>query len=258
MPELNIFIPSYKRSGGLKGVDYFKSAKYVVPESQKEAYAKVVGADRVIPLPDDQDGNLCRKRNWILRNLPRPLVMIDDDVKSIMMTEGVHEVKGKDHAKATERIALTWEQAEAVLIEGFNLAHQLGCVYWGINKNTDGRNYQQYKPFSMTVTVCGPFQAHLEHDLFYDERMDTKDDFDFSLQVLNKYRKLLRFNKFAYDCDHADNAGGCVSERTFEKELALCRAIEKKWGRGIIKYPIFPKKMPDILNGSVNIPIAGV
>jgi hypothetical protein len=155
-------------------------------------------------------------------------------------------------------IRLTPEQTDAVIRNGFNLAHQWGCVLWGLNVNTDGRNYQQYRPFNLSSVVLGPFMGHLDHDLLYDETMGTKDDYDFSLQALNRYRKVLRMNKYAYYCDHGDNGGGIVSMRTMKREMDYCRAIERKWGRHIIRYPLEPKRMSQILNGRVNVPIAGV
>jgi hypothetical protein len=80
---MNIIIPSYKRSDNLLGKDYFKMAVYCVPESQKQDYINSVGPDRVIAIPDECDGDIVKKRNWILKNIPRPLIMIDDDVESI-------------------------------------------------------------------------------------------------------------------------------------------------------------------------------
>lgn len=66
---INIIIPSYKRSHDLKGRDYFIMAKYCVAQSQTEDYIKVVGVDRVIAIPDEEDGDIAKKRNWILKNV---------------------------------------------------------------------------------------------------------------------------------------------------------------------------------------------
>ena len=250
--KVNIAIPTYKRSRALAGRDYFKTAKYVLPESQRDDYRKVIPASRMIVIPDEWDGNIARKRNWILKNIDRPLLMMDDDVKCI-----IHSEKGK-RARVRQKIPLTPKAAEAFIQSGFHLAAEWGCVLWGINVNTDGRNYQQYKPFSLTQMVLGPFQGHLDHDLMYDERMGTKDDYDFCLQALNKYRKILRLNKFAYDCRHGDNSGGIVSGRSWEREVEFCRAVMKKWGSKIISYHIPPQKTGDLLNGRVNVPIKGV
>ena len=255
--EVTIAIPSYRRARRLAGAEYFKGAKYVVPESQRDEYTATVGAGRLVVIQDSEDGCIGRKRNWILRNIDRPVLMIDDDVEGLATVEGSHE--GRDGTgKVNQRKKLTPEQAQAVIEHGFNLANEWGCVLWGIAMNEDGRNYQQYKPFALTEVVLGPFQGHLEHGLMYDERMGTKEDYDFSLQVLNRFRKVLRINKYSYLCRHGDNAGGIVSMRTMERELADCRAIERKWGRAIIHYPLAPRKITELLNGNVNAPIRGV
>jgi hypothetical protein len=141
---------------------------------------------------------------------------------------------------------------------GFNLAYQIDCVYWGINLNDDSRSYYQYKPFSLTGPVLGPFSAHLRHNVFYDERLFLKEDYDISIQLLSKYKKILRINKYACSCKHADNPGGVVSHRTMDRERQQCEAIMRKWGKDIIKYKLPGEKMSDLLNGSVNIPIKGV
>lgn len=254
--ELTIAIPSYKRWDRLEGYDYFSTAKYVVPESQYEKYIQGRDKDRFIPIPDSEDGNIVRKRNWILKNIPRPLVMIDDDVRCLMMTEGGEYFERNGRAK--QMIPLDPEDALNVFISTANLAYQWDCPMFGFNLNTDGRNYQQYKPFSLTQPILGPCCGHLDHDLFYDPEMDLKEDYDISIQALNKYRKILRFNKFAVDAEHKDNSGGCVSYRTLEREAKACKAIERKWGTKIIHYNTEKGKYTSYLNGVVNIPINGV
>jgi hypothetical protein len=249
---LRIYVPTYKRAKFLLGKDYFKTAVYVLPESQRDEYFKVLPAERMIVIPDENDGNLCRKQNWMLRNLERPYLKIDDDVSKLV----THE-KG-NRKKLKQQVPMTPRQAEKFIINAFNLAYEWGCKYWGIGVNTDGKNYQQYKPFSLTQPILGPFNGHLDHNVFYDERMPGKDDYDFSLQMLNKYKKILRFNKYSYVCKHADNSGGWVSIRSREREVNDCKAIMKKWGESIIKYRIPPRKKGDLLNGRIRVPIRGV
>ncbi len=251
--KLMVAIPTFKRANRLVGKDYFRSAAYVLPESQRDQYLKVLPSKRMIVIPDDQDGSIAKKRNWILRNLSRPVLMVDDDVRCLIHTESM-----EGRGKPKQMIELTPEQAEGFIINGFNLAHEWGCVLWGVKQNTDGRNYKQYAPLKLTKVILGPFQGHLEHDLLMDERMGTKEDYDFSLQVLRKYKKVLRFDKFAYYCEHGENEGGIVSTRTMESEMEFNRRIMAKWGRGVIRYPEKPKKMADVLNGRVFAPIRGL
>ncbi len=248
---MNIVIPSYGRAGKVAGYKYFKTARICIPESQRDDYRRYYSAKRLIVIPDSDDGNVARKRNWILKNIDRPLLMIDDDVTRLTTSE-------KRLSRRVNTVKLTQEQAVAVISEGFNMADQLGCVYWGVNQNYDPISYQQFKPITLTQVVLGPFQGHLKHDLFFDERMGTKDDYDFSLQVLHRYQKLLRFNRFAYVRKHGDNSGGIVSMRSKTREEKYCKAIMKKWGSHVIRYRLPPQKMADLLNGRVYVPIKGV
>ena len=70
----------------------------------------------------------------------------------------------------------------------------------------------------MKSVILGPFQAFNNLDLRYDENLPLKEDYDLSLQVLNKYRKTLRFNAYHYIAKQHTNLGGCADYRTRERE----------------------------------------
>ena len=248
---MNIIIPSYKRSDNLKGKDYFHMAKYCVPESQKQDYIDAVGEERVVAIPDQYDGDIVKKRNWILKNIPRPLIMIDDDVSCLMYWD-----------KRDENY-LSKKYPSDLLIDLFqefvSMAQQFDVKLFGLAQNKDDRQYKEFAPFNLSHIILGPFQGHLDHDLIFDEKVGSKDDYDMALQQLNKYKKVLRFNKFAYDCEHGDNKGGIVSYRSKDKEIEYCKRIMFKWGKKIISYQLPPRKMTDLLNAKkVNIPIKGI
>lgn len=252
---MNVIIPSYKRAHDLKGKDYFFMAKYCVPESQKNEYVKVLGEERVICLPDDDDGNIVKKRNWILKNIQRPLIMVDDDVKSI----NYYEKRNAKNDGEQKNKVLNKNLLIDFFKHNFELAENFGVKMWGLAQNEDNRIYKEFLPFNLSNIILGPFQAHLEHDLEFDIKVGTKDDYDMALQQLNKYKKVLRLNKFHYLCEHGDNKGGIVSYRSKEKEIIYCKQIMIKWGKKIIQYTIPPRKMTDLLNAkSVNVPINGV
>lgn len=252
---MNVIIPSYGRSQTLPGKDYFYTARYCVPESQADEYCKVVGNDRVLAIPDEYDGNICRKRNWILENTDFPLVMVDDDVASIGYFEGRRGMKNGEHRPKT----LDPDLFVAFCEQSFELCRGFGARMWGIGQNEDNRIYKEFQPLSLSKVTLGPFQGHLEHDLVFDERVGTKDDYDMALQQLYRYHVLMRWNKFHYICEHGENAGGIVSYRSKAKEIEYCKAIMAKWGKGVIKYKLPPEKMNDLLNARwVNVPIEGV
>lgn len=248
---INVVIPSYKRSHDLKGKDYFTMAQYVVPQSQEQEYKSVVG-NRVIVIPDDRDGDIVSKRNWILENIPRPLIMIDDDVSHLNIWDKRND---EEYLKEEFPKELLPELFEHML----QVAEDFGVKMWGLAQNGDDRSYKEFIPFNLSNIVLGPFQGHLDHPLKFDPRVGSKDDYDMSLQQLHRYGKVLRFNKFSYWCEHGDNKGGIVSYRTQEKEIEWCKQIMLKWGKKIIRYRIPPKAATDLLNAkSVNIPIKGV
>lgn len=252
---MNIVIPSYNRSSGLLGKDYFISAKYVIPHSQRDEYSKAVGADKIIVIDDEQDGSITKKRNWILNNIPRPLVMIDDDVSSIGYFEGRKGMKDGDHRRKT----LKPEQIDWFMNHSFEMAEQFGAKMFGLSQNEDNRIYKEFQPFSLSKIALGPVQGHLDHSLLFDHNVGTKDDYDMALQQLKVYKMIFRWNKFHYICEHGDNTGGIVSQRSMEKEIQYCKSIMLKWGKKIIRYEIPPKKMTDLLNAKkVNVPIAGI
>lgn len=253
---MNYFIPSYKRSQGLKGKDYFTSAKYVIPISQLNDYLKVLPEERIITIPDEDDGNLCRKRNWIMKNCPRPFVMLDDDVYDIRTMQNRRFDVG-----FTQFETMEFEKFDAYMDSVADLCRELDVRFFGISSKTDEREYKEWLPFSMTNIVNGPFQGHMEHELLYDERMPTKDDYDMTLQQLREFKKVLRVNFLAFYkfATKDGNEGGLVSMRTQEYETDNCRAIMRKWGTKIIRYELPPKKLNDLLNPKkMNVPIKGV
>lgn len=249
---MNIVIPSYKRWDNLVGKDYFYMAKYVVPESQSKEYIEVLGVDRVIICPDNEDGSIGKKRNWILKNIQRPFIMIDDDVSSLRLYENKKEF--------TSGRRIDESELDDIFYMLFNLAEEFDSKMFGLLPLSDPGAYLEYKPFSLTSMVLGPFTGHREHDLLYDEEMGSKDDYDMCIQQMNKYKKVLRYNKICYmDAGTEKSSGGIVSYRTMEKEVDWCRKIMKKWGTKIIEYKIPPKKLTDVLNAQkFRIPIKGV
>jgi len=252
---MNVIIPSYKRAHDLKGKDYFYMAKYCVPYSQYDEYAQVLNDDRIITIPDNQDGEIIKKRNWILKNIPRPLIMIDDDVESIGYYENR---KGENNGNHKKKV-LDKKMLMNFFEQSFDMCDQLGFKMWGLSQNEDNRIYKEFLPFSFNKISLGPFQGHLKHDLIFDQRVGTKDDYDMALQQLNEFKGIFRWNKFHYLCHHGDNKGGIVSYRSKDKEIEYCKKIMIKWGKKIISYRIPPKKITDLLNAkSVNIPIKGV
>jgi hypothetical protein len=239
-----IAVPSYKRVGQVRVFDILPQAHVWVPQSQYDAYAAEYGAERVVAVPDDQDGSIVKKRNYILDHSPcSHLLMVDDDVYGIGRWE---EAK---HSR------LNVEEAEWLIRMGFRMAEEAQVVFWGINQLMDGRAYRLMQPIKFLAPFLGPWQGHLlEHGLRFDPEMGAKEDYDFFLQVIRKYRKALRFDKYHY-LKGEGKTGGIHAQRTLARENAWIAAITRKWGRNIIKYDGNKK---NLLDGRVSILIPGV
>ncbi|NIR06335.1 MAG: hypothetical protein GTN82_13010 [Candidatus Aminicenantes bacterium] len=134
--------------------------------------------------------------------------------------------------------------------------------------NQDKQSYREYTPFSFTSNIGGPFMVHIPHDLRYDDRMPTKDDYDMTLQQLNRYRKVLRLNKFFYVARQGGSGtgqeGGCSLGRNVANEIEQNKLLIRKWGHKIVKFDFNPRSHSSTkvrkfdLNPVVKVPIRGI
>lgn len=242
--DITIFIPSYKRWDSIKTHKIVDECVVVVPKSQEEKYRKCNKDINLLICPDEIEGNIARKRNWIKRNCKtRYLMMMDDDLLGFQKVINMKQIKMKK-----------WEIKE-MFLQGFLLMEDIGAIMWGVNLNTDPLCYREYSPFSLIAPVLGPFVAMRNvNDIWYDERLPLKEDYDLSLQVLFKYRKILRMNRYSYDTVHLTNAsGGCVDYRSLERELMQNKMLLKKWGKRIVKFD-----MEKSINPKLHIPLKGI
>lgn len=221
--RIHVAIRSYKRAGRVTTLDVLPFAHIWVPESQGDDYRQHYG-DRVITIPDALDGNSARKFNAILDRRPTDWVLVvDDDITAIGYFE-------RDYQFFPDPDYLA-----EMIVHHFTLAHDLGVKLWGINQTYDALHYRTLTPFSLLAPILGPFMGILDTPLRFDERLPLKEDYDYWLQHLQKYRKTLRVNKYHYYHDHGSEPGGVVSFRTEQGEREQLKLLQQKWGAGIVK-----------------------
>ena len=241
--------PSWKRADSCF-THHYLPVRYVVCESQADSY-RANGLD-VWECPDSAQGSVCRVRNWILDNAgDEPVLILDDDIHYIGRWN-----RNKHHK-------MTTDEALEFIEQGFSLAEQFGVRMWGINILQDKGAYREYTPFSLTNVVLGPFGGFLNADCRYDENLPLKEDYDLSLQMLNKHRKILRINYAHYVCKQHTNLGGCASYRTINREKEQFDLLQKKWGDHIVRRdagnPKNRKREQTYdINPIIKIPIRGV
>ncbi len=247
--QLNIVSPSYKRADSAITQQYLPECRYVVAESEKRAYEK--HGHEVIAVPNKVQGNVSRIRNWILDHFD-PVLILDDDIRRFGRWNEQTETK------------LDTDEAMEFIEQAFNLASELGAPMWGMNLLPDKGAYREYTPFAFRSVILGPVQGFIGNECRYDEALSLKEDYDMSLQVLNRYRRTLRFNAYHYVCHQHTNAGGCASYRTMDREKRQFTALQKKWGSEIVRMDTGKARVNRTkaqswdINPIVRVPIPGV
>lgn len=245
--KVKFFAPSYKRPEKSITQIHYPNVKLVVRESEAEEY--IANGNDIVVCPDSAQGNVCRVRNWILDNLYDDadcIVIIDDDCSYIGRWEEQSQIKFNmnDLEEFSENIA--------------NITKEMGFHMWGLNCVTDKGAYREYTPFSTIQFIGAPLQAHLKtSEIRFDEELPLKEDYDITLQHIHKYGGCLRVNFAHYNVKQAEQEGGCATYRNLDKEKQQFFALQRKWGKDVIKRDKQSKRSFDF-NPIMKTPIKGV
>lgn len=257
--KVAICCPSYKRPK-VKSFDFYGNLLQVYVDCGEYDDYIVENpeyVENIISVPAGVQGNVARIRNYILEDcLVRKdydvVCIVDDDMDYIGYYEGtkLHKLEKDEILPFIERYS--------------QLCEDFGFKMWGVNLNSDPQCYREYSPFSTLSVVLGPFSCYLRgNECRYDESLPLKEDYDMALQNLNKYRGILRVNKYHYSCDQSTNKGGCASYRNIKKEIEQLNLLKKKWGK-VVKIDIADKshsskKVKKIdYNPIIKCPIKGI
>lgn len=255
--EISVCCPSYKRPK-VETLDYLPFCRVYVDGKEYDDYVRENPNGDIVKCPDGVQGNLCRVRNYIIQNELKDkdaVLIVDDDLKGIFYWENKEKVlvESKDFLNFLKKYTL--------------MAKELGAYFWGVNVNADKQCYREYSPFSTVSYIGGPFQCFLKgNNCLYDESLPLKEDYDMTLQQLNKNRVVLRVNKYFYDCKQSKQAGGCATYRNSQREMQQLLALQKKWGSDIVKFDnndrshSANKKKRKVFdyNPVINVPIKGI
>ncbi|GHU69980.1 hypothetical protein FACS1894184_14810 [Clostridia bacterium] len=260
--KISINCPSYKRPK-VETLKYLPFCKVWVCETEAEEYRKANPHANIVECTKGIQGNLCRIRNHILKtefdNGYDVVLIIDDDMSEVSYFE---EENGFAY---NNKVVKTDDFIEFIFKHSI-MAMDIGAYLWGININQDKQPYKLYTPISTVSYIGGPFQCFIKgNDCFYDETLPLKEDYDMTLQQLNKHRVVLRFNKFHYICKQAKQKGGCAAYRTHDEEQKQLDLLIKKWGSDIVKrdkqdrnHKLVKVKTNKDFNPVIRVPIKGV
>lgn len=263
--EIVVACPSYKRLK-VETLLYIPFCKVYVAPEEYEDYIEFNPRhkENIIKCDKGIQGNVGRVRNYILdtefENGADIVCIVDDDLKSIE-----HFEMSEDETYAYEKVKVKHDEMLDFIYRYSLLCSDWGFKMWGMNCNSDTMSYRQYTPFSTTSVILGPFSVFLKgNECRYDERLPLKEDYDMFIQNCDKYRGVLRLNKYHYVCRQSEQKGGCAMYRNMEREKEQFELLRKKWGSNIVRLDTSNKgrskknrKYIDY-NPIIKIPIKGI
>jgi hypothetical protein len=226
--DIRVCCPSYRRSSSLETHKYLPFIRVYVDPSEARAYRQNFPDATIVECKKGAQGNLCRVRNHIIdremKTKADVVLLLDDDLQRI------------EYWEKRKRIVLETDRVLSFVTKYSIMARDLGAYLWGLNVNNDKACFREYTPFSTCAYIGGPFQAIMRGcELRYDERLPLKEDYDFTLQHLNKYRCTFRVNKAYYMVRQSEQRGGCATYRSMEREREQLFALQAKWGSSIVQ-----------------------
>ena len=245
---MKIVIPSYRRPDNCLTAKLLRRAVIAVHKNEIEEYRKH-NQNEILEMPDElAEKGMAVIRNWILDNAgDEEILMIDDDIKYFLYFE------------RSERKKMDEEMIYELAENGFRMARECGTKLWGINVAPDKIFYKECSPFALTSPVCGTFFGAIrDPEIRFDERLGLKEDYDYSIQILKKYRKIWRFNKYFYQAEHINSTGGCSGYRSFDREKEQAELLQKKWGKKIVRINRKGQHGHISINPIVKVPIKGI
>lgn len=243
---MKILAPSYKRATTCKTHLQIPEVTYCVHEFEAMEYEDQ--GHEILLIPDKYRGNLSKVRNYLKNeHLGEFGYLVDDDI------EGFNKWNYRDNRFQLDRLNPheVMEQLEHMKM----MAEQLGVPLVGMNVISDKGSYREYTPFSFTNYISASLMGIFKNPFDFDERIPLKEDYDYCLQLLNNYRRILRFNMVSMVKKDHKNIGGCADVRTASFEKAQMEAFQKKWGKKIVRTD---PHNPNDINPILKVPINGI
>lgn len=219
--EIYISIISSKRPERVGAMNlHAPMATWFVGKGEREIYLNA-GAKNVI-----ESGGLCESRNAALEaafGLGLPCLQLSDDLKKVK----------KAHSKThTQEIQLIDAVNEICFI-----GKKTGAKLCGVAPTSNPYFYNPEKPYKNKAFIVGDMILVFPCEVRFDEKMRLKEDYDFTLNHLKKYGKVLRVDNILAEFMHRSNKGGAVSYRTSQMENESIAYLKKKWGKAIRENP---------------------
>lgn len=239
----HIIIPSYDRANRQLTLQYLRECSYPVDDvtlivARDEDYRdyqkwKRDGYCSEIIKHDRPETSCAGSRNVGMQLFPAgdEIVMLDDDIKYISK---LVRYDPKTRKGELERLS-TAESLIKLFSDGFKVARSHRTILWGIYPV---HNAYFMKPnISPANILIGTVMGVINSDIYFDEKMVVKDDYEYSCRIIQKYGAAPRLNMYAAEADHYSK-GGCERFWKSDRINTLC-AVDL-----LFKYPDLLKPHP--------------
>lgn len=196
---------------------------WVVPAGEGDDY-RAAGAARVEEAP----GMLVAQRNLAIdlaADAGAWCLQVDDDLRDLRWTTGTT----KADTRPITMVTAAFELYSAATEHGVHLA--------GIAP-TANPFYFGGRPVKLAGFVIGDIMLiNPASEPRFDPAFPLKEDYDFTLQHLDRYGAVARVDAILATFRHRTNAGGAVAYRTEEMEADACQRLFAKWPGRIVPNP---------------------
>lgn len=225
-PRYPIYVPSKGRHERPLTIRMFLSDgvdfRVVVEREERDAYARVAGADRVLVLPESGRG-LVYSRNWIKSHATSGEHarhwQFDDDVWQVMRLYRGHKLPcdtGAAIAAAEDFI----DRYENVALASLNSEFFL--------PSTGGQTYHRWPPFYLNYRCYTVFLV--SNTMAPSFRGRYNEDTDMTLQCLAAGHCTILFNAFAIRTPETmTHGGGQTGIYVDDGRLRMARELERRW-----------------------------
>lgn len=225
---VHLGIISHLRPGNVRPMQALVGpATWFVGKGEADVYRQAGAADVV------EGGALCRSRNMALASAwsnDYPSMQLSDDLKRVQqITQPSMKV-----------VPIPFAQAAASLLAGMRDAR---AMLAGAAVTSNKLNFNAKEPVSYGKFILGDFIIVEPCDLFFDENLRLKEDYDYTLQHLKQFERVFRMNDIMPDFVHRSNTGGACAIRTPGTEQEAIAYLKAKHPGCIVDNPKRPNEI---------------
>ncbi len=203
-----------------------KDLHWYVGDDEAEDYESA-GAESVVEV-----GNLVEARNRALNDaflMAKPCMMLDDDLRKCEIVRNGTEKRQIGFNDLVNEMQSALYQLDVLRLCGISATTNLF--------------YHPGQRYSMKHFIIASCMLVKPNPLRFDTQFTTKEDYDYTLQHIQKYGGVIRCNDLMPTFGHYTNRGGVVEYRTPEVEQENIRKLKAKWGKSVRDNPRRPNEI---------------